>query len=217
MLTHHTSKETLMEQTPQVKLYHLFGVPVFTFTLEGGLYKHEKDFLLGLERRKNQYNVYTRSTYVLNEPPMARVKRFLDDCTTQSFRLYAEPPPETEIYITQSWVNFTSPGQYHHSHTHKNSYLSGTLYLQTIPDDNVVIESPIHALNRMYVEPQSWNYWNSEEWEVPVQDNTVLIFPSYLRHHVKTNGSNDLRISLAFNSFLKGKMGLSDTLTELVI
>jgi hypothetical protein len=32
-------------------------------------------------------------------------------------------------YITQSWANYTKKNQYHHTHEHPNSFISGVLYI----------------------------------------------------------------------------------------
>ena len=39
---------------------------------------------------------------------------------------------DVEFYITQSWVNVTRPGEFHHRHAHQNSILSGILYLLSL-------------------------------------------------------------------------------------
>jgi hypothetical protein len=32
--------------------------------------------------------------------------------------------------LTQSWLNYTKPGQFHHKHAHPNSFISGVLYMK---------------------------------------------------------------------------------------
>ena len=32
-------------------------------------------------------------------------------------------------YITQSWLNYTETNQFHHKHSHPNSYVSGVFYI----------------------------------------------------------------------------------------
>jgi hypothetical protein len=36
---------------------------------------------------------------------------------------------EIDPFVTQSWLNWTKPGQWHHKHSHPNSLYSGVLYL----------------------------------------------------------------------------------------
>ena len=42
-----------------------------------------------------------------------------------------------EVYITQSWLNYTKQNEFHHVHEHPNSFLSGVLYLQTCEEDKI--------------------------------------------------------------------------------
>jgi len=43
------------------------------------------------------------------------------------------------------------------------------------------------------------------------------LFPSFLRHHVPRNLTNDVRCSLAFNIFIKGTLGEGRNATELIL
>ena len=43
------------------------------------------------------------------------------------------------------------------------------------------------------------------------------MFPSSLVHQVDLKKGNNTRISLAFNTFYKGKLGINSELTELIL
>ena len=51
-----------------------------------------------------------------------------------------------------------------------------------------------------------FNDWNSGSWWMPVHTATLVLFPSWLTHSVGTKKDDDLRISLSFNTFLKGQV-----------
>ena len=38
------------------------------------------------------------------------------------------------LKITQSWINFTKKGEYHHPHAHPNSLISGVFYVEADKD-----------------------------------------------------------------------------------
>ena len=69
--------------------------------------------------------------------------------------------------------------------------------------------------------PQNWDIGNinaprssmysAKEITFQTDDNLLLIFPSYLQHKVMPNNSKDIRYSLAFNVFPKGKISKDDT------
>ena len=63
-----------------------------------------------------------------------------------------------------------------------------------------------------------YNIWNSRSWFVSVENNTLILFPSWLEHSVEPNekATTD-RISLGFNIFAKGFFGNKGFLNELII
>ena len=57
---------------------------------------------------------------------------------------------------------------------------------------------------------------NSDSWWFNVKSGKIIIFPSSLTHHVDNVIADDTRISIAFNSFIKGILGDNKSLTELI-
>ena len=66
-------------------------------------------------------------------------------------------------------------------------------------------------------EIKNWNLYNSESWWFPVKTGDVIMFPSSLTHMVETKQGTNTRTSLAFNVFIKGKIGSNRELTELIL
>jgi hypothetical protein len=56
---------------------------------------------------------------------------------------------------------------------------------------------------------------NSDSWWFNVKTGGIVMFPSSLTHHVESVVADNVRVSLAFNSFIKGTFGNSQALTEL--
>ena len=110
-----------------------------------------------------------------------------------------------EVYITQSWINITKQGEYHHIHDHPNSLISGVYYFRTIPNDRIYFHDPnVKLKHTLYLtENVNWNDWNSQSWWVPIEDGTLVLFPSWLIHSVGKNETPIHRKSLAFNTFAK--------------
>jgi uncharacterized protein (TIGR02466 family) len=119
-----------------------------------------------------------------------------------------------EFYITQSWVNVNPKDTEHHIHYHYNSIISGTFYLQTSDNDNIVFHrrSEVALLN---MERSSFNIWNSDFWKVQVKNNSIVLFPSPLYHSVDKNETEYERVSIAFNVFARGEFGTEKGLTYL--
>ena len=68
---------------------------------------------------------------------------------------------------------------------------------------------------RMKIAPTEWNTWNSEKWTMLTPKNSVMLFPSTLKHSVDETSNPKTRTSLGFNTFLRGR--LDDTLAEIVL
>ena len=64
-------------------------------------------------------------------------------------------------------------------------------------------------------EIKEYNLYNSETWWFPVKTLDVVLFPSSLTHRVEVKQGTNTRISLAFNTFIKGTVGNNKKLTEL--
>lgn len=122
-----------------------------------------------------------------------------------------------EVYITNSWINITQSGEQHMIHCHSNSVLSGVLYI-SVNDSN-----PSISFNRMtapylfHTMADEYNIFNSMEWSIPVEDNSIIIFPSTSYHYVKRNNSNNTRISIAFNTFARGNIRTQTAGADLIL
>ena len=79
-------------------------------------------------------------------------------------------------------------------------------YLNTINKDGIVLYSPHRPRIDISRDNNTRDYNNLN---VTVKNGDLILFPSTLMHSVKTNTSNKERISLAFNSFIKGTVSTS--------
>jgi uncharacterized protein (TIGR02466 family) len=172
--------------------------------------KHKKHFY------KNDGNITSNNNYILNEKPFANIKKELDLRIQDYFDKVISPANNITPYITQSWLNYTETKQYHHKHAHPNSLVSGVFYINCHKEhDKIKFFS--NKYSTIEPEVKDWNLWNSETWWFTVKTGDVILFPSSLTHMVETKQGDNTRISLAFNIFIKGKIGNNKLLTELVL
>lgn len=118
-----------------------------------------------------------------------------------------------DFYITQSWLNVNPTESSHHKHYHFNSLVSGTYYLETSDEDHIVFygdHKPTLELN-----PAHYNIYNANVYKVSIKTNTLVLFPSTLTHSVDENIAEWERVSIAFNVFVRGKLGSEKHLTYL--
>jgi uncharacterized protein (TIGR02466 family) len=200
----------------EIATHGIFPTPVYFSELERDFTKKELKFFdkSKLTTYPNSGNITSEDTYILDKPELADLKaecmvavqRYVDNI--MSFKSTVQP------YITQSWLNFTETGQYHHKHAHPNSIISGVIYVNADEEND-----KIYFYNDGYkqIKPQinEWNLYNSESWYFTVKTGQVVLFPSNLTHMVQTKDGDNTRISLAFNVFLKGTIGGDRELTEL--
>ena len=120
---------------------------------------------------------------------------------------------EQEFIVTTSWLTKTEPGTDSQFHSHKNSYYSGGYYYDTYTDDmgGIDFDSPIEHLKSYHLPPEQIHMTNAMTWSLPVQENILLFFPSYLKHKVAMNKSDKNRRSLAFNIVPVGFYGDADS------
>lgn len=197
-----------------MQVHNLFPTPVGFFRLGRDLTEAELAFILGQETCPNQGNTTSTNRKIIENAELLDIRTFIEASLLEYFNTVYSPKEGTSLYITQSWANYTKPGQYHHRHTHANSYVSGVFYPQA---DNQVDKIHFYkaGYERIKVVPTNWNDWNSESWWFDVGAGDLILFPSSLEHMVTTKTGDNTRVSIAFNTFLKGHIGTDDSLTGL--
>ena len=197
---------------------NLFPTPVWKKDSWRELTIDEEHFFTRMkskEKQVNKGNSHTRENYVLNAPEMTNLKKDLTNAVNSYFQEVWQPIYDVKVYITISWINYTEVGQFHHEHIHANSIVSGVYYIDTDDSDKIFFNNPQPLWSTLRVEPREYNIWNCGSSWLPTPKNSLILFPSKLEHYVRESTNPNTRISLSFNTFLKGK--LSDTLDELYL
>lgn len=190
-----------------MNIKNLFPIPVGVDTLNRELTAQEFDCLLKLPTRSNIGNIVSINHSVLELPELATLKKDLLSSLDEYFKTTVDPVDGVELYITQSWFNITNNTQHHHEHAHPNSYISGVFYVSGEGEaDKITFKNPRYPY-LMEVEPVNWNIANSKIWWIPATTGDVVMFPSTVEHFVPTPTSSKPRMSIAFNTFLRGYLG----------
>ena len=208
--------EELIEDEEMIKANYisLFPKLVYSTFIEREITDVEKEYthIVGRNAIDNNSNYTSQNMDVLDHPSFAEIKNFI----LQHLKNYRDdiirPKYDMELVITESWLNYTNYNQQHHFHKHNNSYLSGVFYINTIESDGIKFFNDAGGLYNMFdIESDDLHIYNAPSWEVPVSTGQLLLFPSNLQHGVKVNKENKTRISLAFNTFLKGQISSKRT------
>jgi uncharacterized protein (TIGR02466 family) len=171
-------------------------------------------FLTTQQMRTNIGNIHSEDSYILDNEELKSLRDELLEIVRKYFKTVYAPSDDVDVCITQSWVNSTEPNKYHHVHSHPNSFISGVFYIHSEGEvDKIKFHKNTYELIR--INSTEWNSYNSTSWWYPVNTGDVILFPSSLTHEVPQTASSSNRISLAFNVFLKGRLGAYNDLTEL--
>jgi uncharacterized protein (TIGR02466 family) len=143
---------------------------------------------------------------ILQAPELYRIKSFIQTHLNN----YASNVMcvDNELFPTIAWLNRTKKGAYHYQHHHVNSIASGVLYFTDDPAPIEFHTNQTCAWSTLKVFPKNYNQFNTHSNIIEVKKGTLIIFPSYLEHSV-IRTTNDLdRISLSFNTWISGTIGL---------
>ena len=192
---------------------NVFSTPIFISQEEYVLSDKQKEIILNKEKQLNAYNTSSVDSNILDYPEFKRLKEFCKDQIDYYAHVLLKIR-DCDFYITQSWLNYAETNESHHEHSHHNSIMSGVYYIS--PNVSTII---FHRKEEVF--PSfSFNYeyydiTTALNIEIKVPKNRMIIFPSSIYHSVDSNKDKETRISLAFNTFVKGSMGDYDGKTLL--
>jgi len=197
----------------------IFPTPIYMTNIDRPFTKQELKFVEDQKNycTKNEGNINTKDNYILNRKELKNIKKFLNECCKDYVDKIICPKNNLELYITQSWLNYTEENQYHHRHEHPNSIISGVLYFNSNKDMIKFFSNIKYQQIKPIVDDKKYNLWNSDSWWFSVEVGQLVMFPSSTTHQVDTKKGNNTRISLAFNTFYKGTIGSNSDLTELIL
>ena len=203
-------------------LHSVFPCPVYNVKRDSNLTPEEEKeigtivkegmkWISGLLQQAND-------TYIF-DTKLKNLKEFIEQHIKNYVKEIINPKKELDFYITQSWLNVIKPGGNVQQHSHANSIISGVFYISTGEGDKITFTDPNIKLKEMIkFKNEEYNLWNSTYWSLPSKNNELMLFPSWLNHQVIPNekATTD-RISISFNTFVKGTFGERAGLTELIL
>lgn len=196
----------------------LFAVPLYTDNI-GKEYDLEwlKSHSL-YERMESNNGFYSKDKFILNDDKLAKLKETIQD-HVNAFVGYLAVSNNVEFYITNSWVVKHLKGDWGPSHYHGNSVISGVYYFDVDPSSgDIIFENGQDNLfgKTLEFDFTDWNIFNSFEWSLTPENGSIVLFPSHLSHRIRPSQS-DIRYCIAFNVFVRGKLGSSSLVSTLEI
>jgi len=102
---------------------------------------------------------------------------------------------DIDFQISSSWASLFQRDNYGHIHNHGYADISGVYYFKTNNfDGDLFFQSPNPYLDTSLIYEHL-----SVPWEHKPIEGKLLLFPGWLRHGIKTNQTDNTRISISFN------------------
>ena len=186
-----------------MKLELLFPTPLVITEFDRQISQEEFEFSKNIELRPNVQNRTSIDANVLDHAILSDIKSFITISVEKYFDEFWKPD-ELEIYLTQSWINHSEVGEEHHADKSV---------------DKITFIRQHHK--ELSILPREYTPFTSASWFYPVNKGTLLLFPSTLHHNVgkvEPSPIRNTRISLAFNTFIKGCINKGNVhLSELIL
>lgn len=196
-------------------VYPLFSKPIYCAKLEGV----NKNLLkkISFIHMNNKSGYISKNTNILNEPIFLDIKNKIE--TEINYYVYniLKVSKKVKTKIISSWIIMhTSSNHKALPHTHGNSVLSGCYYLKAPKNCGNLYFLDQQSINLSRALPftidvgfDEENIYNERKWEVCVEDDLFVLFPSDLAHMTGPNESGEKRFCLAFDILFEGELNLS--------
>jgi len=106
-----------------------------------------------------------------------------------------------KLSLDNIWININRYKDFNIQHIHPFSKLSGAFYIK-IPSNsgNLIFVNDYPIENFIsFLNINEYNQYNSPSWSFEPEENILYLFPSWLKHYVNPNLSEQERISISFN------------------
>lgn len=202
----------------QYELQPLFAEPIFRVDLSHAISDEQVAFIKNLEMVDNRQNLISENLYIFEEPELLSIKQAVQEALDTYARDVMGVPHK--LYVTQSWSLINQPNVGMHGHSHSNSLISGSLYYTDMPEPVAGMIFDRHrGYQQLELNPsrERQNIYNTPLNIIKPKKGEVILFSSGLQHFVEPNTSNEPRYSIAFNTFIKGKLGDYRDVSELTL
>ena len=112
-----------------------------------------------------------------------------------------------EVVITDAWLNCALANSSQAMHLHSNSFISGTYYINFLPDvhapltivnDRLVQGTARHPFLELPIDKSVSTPYNQRQLKISIEESSVLLWKSHILHGWDNNQA-DNRITLSFN------------------
>ena len=111
----------------------------------------------------------------------------------------SELTTRVDPYILQLWANSIPPGGFTPAHNHNPVPIGGAFYINAVPQmGNLYLENPMEMV--IGKQPRDFQYKPYLYTEtIEVKPGKLIMFPGWLRHHTRSNMTQENRYVLGYN------------------
>ena len=198
------------------QILELFSQPVYLSEDKYEINDKEKKCFQNVEAHLNTLNSTSLNHFYLEKYELKNFKEFILKLLNNYHHNLMGYDHRAKIYITQSWLTISRPGEGHHLHRHPNSIYSGVYYL-TGEHTQTKFHSPTKLYQQVVFQKNKTTPYLEENLTVNASQGNLIIFPSNLSHEVQPNPSEKVRTTLSFNTWFKGEVGQDQQLDNLIL
>ena len=201
-----------------MKIIDLKAIPIAYERNVYSLDKKELNVVKKIKYRKPKQGFsLSKTTSLLENKTLAPLKKFIIEKAKEYTRDVLEI--KDQIYLTQSWSTLNTTNGFHVPHDHPNTFISLVYYAQCKEGSlrfDLSTTSIRECFNFQYT-INKFNVYNSQNWTLPMKTGDIVLFPGHIRHGSLPNKSDESRIIIGANFFIKGMLGAKENVNFLTI
>lgn len=184
----------------------LFSVPIYQSTEPYEISDDELEFIKSLEVTEKEFVSPSANFNILDSEELFNIKKYIERHLENYVYEILKISKDISFYFTESWVNYMPKGGCHPQHIHPNSIVSGVFFIHGNPCPINFVQNKHYPFSNFQLSTTEKNVLNSNTFEFYNHPGVLLLFPSDTPHTVFENTSDFVRVSLSFNTFIKGKI-----------
>jgi len=205
---------------------NLWGVPVYKVNTNytySNFTPEAKDYIDNYKQNTDEtsktVNVFVERGHFLENSKLEKIKELI---STHAYYFRDNIMMCTnELEIQASWLTVNHKGSYHPPHNHAHAIFS-VCYYPKADSGELVLQAPDGKSTwqrdyRMGFQYTQLNEWSATNWSVPVMSGDIVIFPGWVQHSTTPNESDEPRLMIGANYWLRGNMQFFDELDRINI
>jgi len=184
-----------------MQIDNLFPIPLFSTFLDVDLNKLIT-MVYEEEKADKKGQMKSNSGYQTKDQDHDKYTFLLDKIAPHSLNFFKEFNYNAELFFINFWFSINRYKDINRLHAHPRANISGVFYIKTPKNSgNIVFENPNWNIDGTWIDENiiKRNSYNHQSYFIQSAENLLVMFPSYLRHSVDTNNSQEDRISMSFN------------------